>query len=284
MTSNKLRLIVFTGVSGGGKTTALRAAEDLGFYCVDNLPLPLLEQFIEVMESESNVSRVGLVADVRVASQIEDYAKAMHALRERGYLVEVVYLEARDEVLLRRFSQTRRRHPLTGTNLRAGFEAEKSLLAPFRNEAQVCIDTSDISPHQLKRIVFDRYQSDGPELGITLISFGFRYGVPTHADLVLDVRFLSNPYFVDELRHRTGKESVVASYVLSADGTDAFLQRTEDFLRFLIPRYRAEGRIYLTIAVGCTGGRHRSVAVIEELARRFSDEGKINVRHRDVER
>jgi UPF0042 nucleotide-binding protein len=279
-----LHTIIFTGTSGGGKTTALRAVEDLGFYCVDNLPLPLLSDFIETMKEEPTIDRAALVVDSRLRNYIEGYALAYLALTSSGNVLEVVYLDAGDDVLVRRFSQTRRRHPLGGDDLRAGLQEERKLLAPLRAQASTCIDTSDLTVHDLKRLIQDRYRIVGFDLVVSLLSFGFRYGLPSHADLVFDVRFLPNPFFIDEMRHQTGREQAVSDYVLGSDEARQFLEHTQTLLTFLLPRYEAEGKVYLTVAVGCTGGRHRSVAIAEELARRLGNGRPVTVRHRDIER
>ena len=279
-----LHTIIFTGTSGGGKTTALRAVEDLGFYCVDNLPLPLLSDFIETMKEEPTIDRAALVVDSRLRNYIEGYALAYLALTSSGNVLEVVYLDAGDDVLVRRFSQTRRRHPLGGDDLRAGLLEERKLLAPLRAQASTCIDTSDLTVHDLKRLIQDRYRIVGFDLVVSLLSFGFRYGLPSHADLVFDVRFLPNPFFIDEMRHQTGRQQTVSDYVLGSDEARQFLEHTQTLLTFLLPRYEAEGKVYLTVAVGCTGGRHRSVAIAEELARRLGNGRPVTVRHRDIER
>jgi UPF0042 nucleotide-binding protein len=279
-----LRTIMITGVSGGGKTTALHAAEDLGFYCVDNLPLPLLGELVETMKAEPQVSRVALVVDARLRNYIEGYALASLALRSSGNLVEVIYLDARDDVLIRRFSQTRRRHPLGGDNLMAGLEEERKLLAPLRAQAATCIDTSELTVHQLKQLVQDRYEGDGHHLVLSVLSFGFRYGLPSFADLVLDVRFLPNPFFVDEMRHQTGLDKTVQEYVLHGKEVEEFVERIQKLMEFLLPRYESEGKVYLTVGIGCTGGRHRSVAIAEEIGRRLGGAWAVRVRHRDIER
>jgi UPF0042 nucleotide-binding protein len=277
----KLHTIIITGVSGGGKTTVLHALEDLGFHCVDNLPLPLLSDFIDTMEREPETQRSAMVIDARLKQYIGGYAQAYLDLKARGIRLEVLYLDARDDVLLRRFSQTRRRHPLAGTDLRAGLIAERQLLAPLRAHAVACIDTSELTVHELKRQVQERYQVGGASMVISIVSFGFRYGVPTEADLIVDVRFLPNPYFIEDLRPHTGQNPKVANYVLNQPDTPEFLDRTEDYLEFLLPRYKAEGKVYLTVAIGCTGGKHRSVAISEELGRRLGDRRAVHVRHRD---
>ena len=276
-----LEIIMITGVSGAGKTTALHAVEDLGFHCVDNLPLPLLKAFVETMEREPEVQRTALVVDARLQQYIGGYAQAYADLRASGRRLEVLYLDARDEILLRRFSQTRRRHPLAGTDLRAGLQAERQLLAPLRAHALTCLDTSESTVHELKHHIQERYQSGGLEMVVSLVSFGFRYGVPPEADLVLDVRFFPNPYFVEDLRPLTGLDPRVSGFVLQQPDATEFLDRTEAYLEFLLPRYRAEGKVYLTVGIGCTGGKHRSVALAEELGRRLGGPRAVHVRHRD---
>jgi RNase adapter protein RapZ len=279
-----LHVIIFTGVSGGGKTTALHAVEDLGFYCVDNLPLPLLGDFVEAMKAEPGVDRVALVVDARLRNYLDGYALAFLALRSGGLRTELLYLDASNEVLLRRFSQTRRRHPLAGDDLQASLEEERRLLSQMRAQASLCIDTSEITPHELKRIVQDRYEQRSTTLAVTLLSFGFRYGLPAQADIVLDSRFLPNPFFVDELRLHTGTDPRVAEFVMRSADSKEFLEKAEDLLRFLLPRFEQEGKVYLSVAIGCTGGKHRSVALVEELGRRLANDRTIKVRHRDIER
>lgn len=279
-----LRTIIITGVSGAGKTTALRAMEDLGFYCVDNLPLPLLTDFIETMKSDQTVDRVALVVDARHGKNVEGYALASLALVAAGHSLEVIYLDAVDAVLLRRFSQTRRRHPLGSSDLEAGLREERELLTPLRDQAMTCIDTSDLTVHQLKEIFQDRYQSGGEGLVLSLISFGFRFGLPSYADLLFDVRFLPNPFFVEGMRDLTGQHPDVAAYIMQSEETSELLQRLESLLEYLIPRYEAEGKVYCTVAIGCTGGHHRSVAMAEALAQRLGKQRTIRVRHRDIER
>jgi RNase adapter protein RapZ len=281
-----LRTVIFTGLSGGGKTTALRAVEDVGFHCVDNLPLPLINDFIETMKAEPVVGKAALVVDARLRHYIEGYALAYATLCAAGNDLEVVYLDARDDVLVRRFSQTRRRHPLGGSDLLAGLREERELLAPLQAQARTSIDTSDLTVHELKAMIQDRYRAVGERAGMSasLLSFGFRHGLPSHADLVFDVRFLPNPYFNDALRHRTGLDRPVAEFVLNAAEADEFVVRITGLLEYLLPHYEREGKNYVTIAIGCTGGHHRSVAVAEELGRRLGPERSISVHHRDINR
>lgn len=281
---DSLKTIIFTGLSGGGKTTALRAVEDLGFYCVDNLPLPLLNDFIETMKAEQTVDRAALVVDARLRQYIEGYALATTVLISSGHVIEVVYLDASDEVLIRRFSQTRRRHPLGGDDMRAGLEEERELLAPLRAQANTCIDTTDLTVHELKALIQDRYRTVDTDLVVSLLSFGFRHGLPSHADLVFDVRFLPNPFFIDEMRPLTGQDKRVADYVMQPKDAVELISRLEGMLEFLLPRYEAEGKVYLTVAIGCTGGRHRSVAITEELGARIGRSRTVTIRHRDLQR
>lgn len=279
-----LKTIVFTGVSGGGKTTALRAVEDLGYHCVDNLPLPLLQDFIKTMEKEPSVNRTALVIDARLKQYIGGYAQAISELEDQGHLLEVFYLDAHDDVLIQRFSQSRRRHPLSEVDVRAGLVAERRLLAPLRAHAVGCLDTSKMTVHQLKAYIQERYQVSTRKMVASVLSFGFKYGVPVEADFIVDVRFISNPYFVSDLRPLTGHDEKVASYVMAQEDTSDFIKRTEDYLRWLIPRYEKEGKAYFTVGIGCTGGRHRSVAIANEISRRLSDICATHVRHRDVEK
>jgi RNase adapter protein RapZ len=280
-----MRMVVVTGVSGAGKSTALRALEDLGFYCVDNLPSPLIVKFAELAGS-SEVNKVALVIDTREGDFLLGAGEALRTLKSSGQAdVEVLFLDAPDDVLKRRFSETRRRHPLAEGDLEGGLRRERQLLTGLREEADAIIDTGRLSVHQLKDIVTERYaRGHASHLGVTFVSFGYKHGVPSEADVVLDVRFLPNPFFVDALSPKTGREPEVAAFVLDSDDAREFLQHALGLLRFLLPRCEAEGKSYLTVAIGCTGGRHRSVAVAAELAQRLGDDYSITVRHRDVER
>ncbi|HEY3359736.1 MAG TPA: RNase adapter RapZ [Polyangia bacterium] len=279
-----MRIVVVTGVAGAGKSTALKALEDLGFYCVDNLPMPLIPKFVELAHG-SGVSKAALVVDTREGEFLLGAGEALRALRDSGQLVEVLFLDAPDEMLKRRFSETRRRHPLDGDDLDRGIARERRLLTGLREAADAVVDTGRLSVHQLKGIVQERYgRPGGTRLGLALVSFGFKHGLPPEADVVLDVRFLPNPFFVESLSSRTGHEPVVADYVLQNDDAREFLRRITDLLLFLVPRCEAEGKSYLTVAIGCTGGRHRSVAVALELAQQIGASYAVTVRHRDVER
>jgi RNase adapter protein RapZ len=278
-----MHVVIVTGLSGAGKSTALRALEDIGFYCVDNVPLPMANQVVEIVAG-SDVDQVAISVDARQHQYLGEFHEAFESLREAGYRVEVLFLEARDELLLRRYSETRRRHPLSGDELVEGIRRDREILAPLRQEAAV-VDTSALNVHQLKGIIQERYSRRGDgRLAVTLLSFGFKHGLPAEADLVFDVRFLRNPYFDPVLTGRDGRDPDVATFVLSAPEGDGFVRHVEELLRFSLPQYEHEGKLYLTIAVGCTGGRHRSVAVIEELRRRLGADWDFVVRHRDLER
>jgi UPF0042 nucleotide-binding protein len=278
-----VRIVVVTGLSGAGKSTALRALEDLDYFCVDNLPLPLLSQLIGLLV-EQNKDKVALVVDARQGQFLGSYKEQCAALRGSGHPVEVLFLDAADDLLVRRFSETRRRHPLAGDELRAGIVAERRVLQPLREDAEAIVDTGNLNVHQLKGIIQERYGRTGGELSVTLLSFGFKHGLPAEADVVLDVRFLPNPYFVEGLSPQTGQSKDVARFVLDSDDAREYLAKATDFLAVSLPRFEREGKAYLTIAVGCTGGRHRSVAVVEELGRRLEGKWPLTLRHRDLDR
>jgi RNase adapter protein RapZ len=278
-----MHIVIVTGLSGAGKSTALRALEDIGFYCVDNVPLPMTSQVVDVV-SGSGIDQVAISVDARQHQYLGEFSEAFESVRQAGHRVEVLFLEAPDEHLLRRYSETRRRHPLSGDDLLAGIRRDREILAPLRHEAAV-LDTGALNVHQLKGVIQERFSRRGDgRLAVTLLSFGFKHGLPAEADLVFDVRFLRNPYFDPVLTGRDGRDPDVASFVLGAAEGAAFVGHVEALLRFSLPLYESERKLYLTIAVGCTGGRHRSVAVIEELRRRLGGDWDFVVRHRDLER
>ena len=283
-----LHLVVVTGLSGSGKSTAIKVLEDLGFYCIDNLPVALIPRFVEVWESSSEeVRRVALGLDVRERHFLDEFPRIFEELRVRGVALEVLYLEASDDVLVRRFSETRRPHPAAqGGVLADGIRREREKLRPLREVAGRVLDTSALTVHELRSALRDLVER--PEAGtmtVALVSFGYKYGLPTDADLALDCRFLPNPFFVEELRARTGADPAVADWVLRREESQEFLRRVLDLLAFTLPLYQREGKSYLTIALGCTGGRHRSIVLIEELSRRLAERGhRVLVRHRDAER
>jgi UPF0042 nucleotide-binding protein len=279
-------LVVVTGMSGSGKGTVLKAFEDLGFFCIDNLPVSLISKFIEgIHVSGGVVERAALGIDIRAGEKLRDLEKILSSLREFEFRLFVLYLEAREDVLVRRFSETRRPHPLTsGKPLRESIRLERRRLRTIRECADFIIDTSGYSIHQVKAMVTDRFKEHPREekLVVHLVSFGYKHGVPLESDLLFDVRFLPNPFFVAGLRMLSGRHRDIAKYMRSSAETSEFIKRVLDFLKFLIPLYVKEGKAYLTVGIGCTGGRHRSVYVVEELAGMLKIKGiTIKVRHRD---
>jgi UPF0042 nucleotide-binding protein len=282
------RVAILTGVSGSGKSTALRALEDAGFYCVDNLPVIFLEKLLELSShTAGEVSRIALVVDAREGRFLADAPRIIQEVRDKGADVEVLFLDASDESLVRRYSETRRRHPLAGEGgVQDGIAAERRALADLKSIADEVIDTTTLNVHELKRFVTRRVaESGGARLGVTIVSFGFRYGIPSNADLMLDVRFLPNPFFVPDLKPLPGTDARVSGFVLGQPDARAFLDRVGELLGFLLPRYRTEGKSYLTIAIGCTGGKHRSVALAEALGERLERGGQpVRLLHRDVEK
>jgi UPF0042 nucleotide-binding protein len=279
-----MKIVVVTGVSGAGKTTALRALEDLGFYCADNLPMPLLPKFIELLAVREEIARAALVVDARSGDFLEDASPVLGTLRAAGHQVDLLFLDAPDDVLIRRFSETRRRHPLSGTNIREGIAAERACLQSLRHEATQIIDTRDLTVHALRALVLERYGRAEARLGVTLLSFGFKYGLPAEADIVLDVRFLPNPFFIEGLQNLSGEDDPVRRFVLDNPETRIFLDKAEDLLSLCLAAFEREGKSYATVAIGCTGGRHRSVVLAAELGARMSEQAQVQVRHRDLER
>ena len=280
------RLVVVSGVSGAGRTTVIKTLEDLGFYCVDNLPVVLLEPFVDLFSETA--SRLAVVVDVREREFLKAFPEVYARVRERGTPTELVFLDASDEVIARRYDETRRVHPAgAGRPLVESISEEREILAPLAARADLALDTTAMTVHELKRFVTRRY-TGAPRIGpieVELVSFGYRYGSLEVADLMVDVRFLPNPNFEPGLRARTGRDPEVARYVLEHPRSQEFLNRLVEFLEFLLPLYEEEGKAYLTIGIGCTGGQHRSVAVVGALEDRLdSRKIKLRVRHRDVER
>ncbi len=279
-------LVIVTGMSGSGKGTVLKAFEDLGFFCIDNLPVALIPKFIEgIHVSGGEMERAALGIDIRAGERLRDLARIISDLRELQFHVTVLYLEARDDVLVRRFSETRRPHPLSADKpLPAAIRLERRRLRSIREMADTTIDTSAYSIHEVKSLVMDRFRSR-PRSGsliVHLLSFGFKHGIPLEADLIFDVRFLPNPYFVSGLRPLSGKHRKIAKYLLAFPETREFVQRLSEFVAYLIPFYAREGKSYLTVAVGCTGGRHRSVFAVEQLAKSLRPlKPALRIRHRD---
>lgn len=282
-----LHLVVVTGMSGAGRSTALRLLEDLGYFCVDNLPPALAPQLVELLGIDQELDRIGLGVDVRTGAFLENAGEVLDSLTEGGHRVEVIFLEASDESLVRRFSETRRSHPLApGGDLQEAIRRERERLGPLRARARHIIDTTQLSVHELRRSLVDHIaRGDGRARMVTrVVSFGFKYGLPVDADLVFDLRFLPNPHFLPELKPLSGMDAPVADFVLRHGEAREMLDDLTRMMQRLLPSYEREGKAYLTIGVGCTGGRHRSVAIAEALASRLRGERAIRVEHRDVEK
>ena len=284
----RLRVVVVTGLSGSGKSTAIKAFEDLDYFCVDNLPVALLPDFLSLRQKSSeDLWHIALGMDIREPSFLESYPKVFSELRRRGTDLEILFLEATDDDLQRRFSQTRRKHPLVGEGtVLDRIRAERERLKDLKGMATRVIDTSNLNVHELKRMISRLYTIYPEEdtLQVNVLSFGFKYGVPTEADIVMDVRFLPNPFFVEELRDLNGTQEPVIKFVLQQEQSQLFLEKFTELVNYLLPRYREEGKNYLTIAVGCTGGKHRSVVITEQLRGRLSGLGyPVTAGHRDVE-
>ncbi|HEV2780821.1 MAG TPA: RNase adapter RapZ [Actinophytocola sp.] len=284
-----MEVAVVTGLSGAGRSTAAKCLEDLGWFVVDNLPPELISTMVELgAQARGAVTKVAVVMDVRSRAFTDDLAAIIKDLDARGYKPRVLFLEATEDVLVRRFEAVRRGHPLQGDGrLIDGIKAERDLLTPLREEADLILDTSTLSVHQLRAKIEDAFGSDATaSTRVTVLSFGYKYGIPMDADLVMDLRFLPNPFWIPELKDLTGKDADVRNYVLSQEGAEEFLDRYHELLRLIGAGYRREGKRYLTLAIGCTGGKHRSVAISEELARRLSDEDGMAVKvvHRDLGR
>jgi UPF0042 nucleotide-binding protein len=280
--------VVVTGLSGAGKSTAIKVFEDLGHYCVDNLPPVLLPKIVEVVsEARGEGARIALGVDVRGKEFLPDLSRVLEELREGKSAVHVLFLDAADEALVRRFSETRRRHPIAAREgAKEAIRREREILSPLREMADEVIDTSAFTVHQLRDALARRFRREGAGgLQVNIVSFGYRYGLPGEADMVLDVRFLPNPNFVAALKRHTGLDRGVREYVLRARPTRMFLRRASGLLLFLLPLYRKEGKAYFTLGVGCTGGRHRSVAVAEALGEILGKkDGAAVVVHRDLSR
>ncbi|HEY4770230.1 MAG TPA: RNase adapter RapZ [Myxococcales bacterium] len=283
------RIVVVTGLSGAGKSTATKALEDLGFFCIDNLPVMLLPKLLELVShgTSDEVQRLAIVVDAREGRFLDSTPAALEEVRREGHQLEVVFFDCADDALMRRFSETRRRHPLSPEgSVQEGIALERGMLTQLRALADQIVDTTRMNVHELRDVITAKFGGPGQDdkLNLTLLSFGFRNGIPPASDLVFDVRFLPNPYFVEGLKPHPGTDPRVAAWVLERMQTQEFLARLESLLQFLIPQYRAEGKSYLTVSIGCTGGRHRSVALAEELGRRLTEKQRANVKitHRDV--
>jgi len=286
---DKPRLVVITGISGAGKSEAAKCLEDLGFFCIDNLPATLIPKLAEFLtETKPGLSKIALVLDIRERELFDSLPAELESLRRTGLTYEMLFLDASDTTLLRRYSQTRRRHPMDGHHsIIDSIHREREKMAPLKKTADWIVDTSELNVHQLKDRVAARFltAADRNKLDIRVMSFGYRFGIPAEADLVFDVRFLPNPYYIEGLGELSGEDTPVHDFVLAKADTAAFLNKTTDLLDFLLPKYLAEGKVYLTIAIGCTGGRHRSVVIANELRGALETKGcEVRIRHRDISR
>ena len=283
-----MRFVVVTGMSGGGKSTALRMLEDAGFYCVDNLPVPLIEKFVELIAAPGGeVTKVALGLDVRADQAFGEVQRILENLRVNGYSFEILFMEANDKTLLKRYKETRRMHPLSPDGrIEEGIKKERGILSEIRNKSDYVFDTSNLLTRELKEEL-DRIFVQNEEynsLMVTILSFGFKYGIPADADLVFDVRFLPNPFYIDELKYKTGNDKEVQDYVMGFQEAHTFIDKLADMVEFLIPNYIKEGKYQLVIGIGCTGGKHRSVTLANQLYARMKNRGSygMKISHRDV--
>jgi UPF0042 nucleotide-binding protein len=283
----RTRIIVVTGLSGSGRSAALKDFEDIGFYCVDNLPLELLASFLGFAGRSEEASRSAIGIDIREKGFTDRFPAIYGEFKARGFAIELIFLDASDQALVRRFSETRRPHPLARgeTPLLEGIRQEREALGEVKKLADRIIDTTDYTVHDLRQVIERHYaESDaGRPMVITLVTFGYKYGVPYDLDLLFDLRFLPNPHFVPDLRPLTGEDARIRGYIMAGPDAGEFFNRLLGFLEYLLPRYRSEGKSYLTIGLGCTGGRHRSVALALLVAERLREKGyDVNVKHRDI--
>jgi len=278
-----MRIVIVTGLSGAGKSTALRALEDYGYYCVDNLPLPMSEQLVTQLAADG-IGELALAVDARQAQHIAHLSAHVQALGALHHDVDVLYLEASDHALQNRYNATRRRHPLSTDDISAGIASDRDALTRVLDIPGVnIIDTSELNVHELKARIQDKYGAGHGALSVVLMSFGFKYGPPSEANLLFDVRFLGNPFFKDELRALDGRDPGVSEYVMQQAEARQMAEHIEGILRFTLPRFQEERKLYLTVAIGCTGGRHRSVALVEHLYQRIHGDWDIVKKHRDLD-
>ncbi|MCD8511758.1 MAG: RNase adapter RapZ [Bacillus sp. (in: Bacteria)] len=287
--NNDLELVIITGMSGAGKTVAVQSFEDMGYFCVDNLPPALIPKFLDLVgSSNGQMQKVALVIDLRGREFFDQLFEAIDTVGKESKLVpQILFLDSRDNVLVRRYKETRRSHPLAGGGPPLeGIKAERDLLEELKGQAQMIIDTSDLKPVQLRERIIKRFAlTDKQVFDVHVLSFGFKHGIPIDADLVFDVRFLPNPHYIDHMRPKTGLDKEVSDYVLKWSETQQFIEKLNDLLLYMLPHYKREGKSQLVIAIGCTGGKHRSVTLAEYFKRVLGEEGyQTNVTHRDVEK
>lgn len=284
-----MRFVIVTGLSGAGKTQAIRNLEDLGYFCVDNLPPTLISKFAEACyQTDGKIDRIALVIDIRGGKFFDDLFESLKLLKEQGYKYEILFLEASDEVLVKRFKESRRKHPLAPDGrILNGILMERNKLREVKDRADNIIDTSKLATRELREEITKIYAEEGQmetQLIVTVLSFGFKYGIPVDADLVFDVRFLPNPYYIPELKKYSGNDKPVSEYVMNFKETQEFIDKLNDMLQFLIPNYLKEGKRQLIVSIGCTGGRHRSVTIANSIYAGLKDSGyKVNIDHRDIE-
>ncbi|MFD3446512.1 RNase adapter RapZ [Microbacteriaceae bacterium 4G12] len=283
-----IKMVIITGMSGAGKTVALQSFEDLGYYCVDNLPPALLPKFVELMsESADKLDKVALGIDLRGREFFDHLWGALDDLSERTWVIpHILFLDAKDSTLVTRYKETRRSHPLAPTGLPLkGIELERALLTDMKARANIVLDTTDLKPKDLREKIVQLFSTnEETAFRVNVMSFGFKYGIPIDADLVFDVRFLPNPYYIPTLKPLTGLDEEVSSYVLKFNETHKFLEKLTDLIAFMLPHYKREGKSQLVIAIGCTGGQHRSVTIAEYLTKHLENDYKTHVSHRDVEK
>jgi RNase adapter protein RapZ len=285
---NESQIVIITGMSGAGKTVAIQSFEDLGFFCVDNLPPTLLPKFLELMkESGNKMNKVALVMDLRGREFFDHLFKALDDLVESAWVTpQILFLEADDETLVRRYKETRRKHPLAKEGLPLeGIQNERDLLADLKGRAQIIYNTSQMKPRELREKILTEFSADNKAIfTVNVMSFGFKHGIPIDADLVFDVRFLPNPHYIDHMRPKTGLDEEVSSYVMKWGETQKFLEKVTDLLSFMLPHYKREGKAQLVIAIGCTGGQHRSVTLAEAIGHFYEKDYHTQISHRDIEK
>jgi UPF0042 nucleotide-binding protein len=277
-------IVIISGLSGSGKSTAVNALEDMGYYCVDNIPPTLLPTFIELCKnSEKDISKVALGIDIRERVSFDSAPRVIREFKEKGYPVDMIFLESSDSTLLKRYKETRRKHPLSNDgNISEGITKERKMLGELKELSNYTIDTSELNVHQLSEIIKNKFNKEGSQnILLNIISFGFKHGIPNDADMIFDVRFLPNPHFVESLKNLNGTDKEVLDYIMEKEQSIEFIEKMTEFLDYLIPNYEKEGKAYLTIAIGCTGGKHRSVAITDKVAEHFKDLSPLT-RHRDI--
>ncbi|MDG5786605.1 RNase adapter RapZ [Evansella sp. AB-P1] len=287
-TSQDLELVIITGMSGAGKTVAVQSFEDMGYFCVDNLPPALIPKFIDLVEgSGGKMQKVALVIDLRGREFFDQLFGAIDTIgRESKVVPQILFLDSKDNVLVRRYKETRRSHPLAGGGPPLeGIQIERNLLDDLKGQAQMIVDTSDLKPVHLRERIIQRFSSDKQVFNVQILSFGYKHGIPIDADLVFDVRFLPNPHYIDHLRPKTGLDKQVSDYVLKWSETQQFIEKLNDLLEYMLPHYKREGKSQLVVAIGCTGGKHRSVTLAEFFKSKLAEDGYYTyVTHRDTEK